>query len=199
MMKKKTMVSQFLVKALGTFLLLISFSGFAKVHIDEDTVSNIDNQSKSSEEQSPQPEKAKIYVTEGVVITNLSNDIEIVLIKSTPNKQEKKKTKATPVVAISKIKKQKYPIIKQAVIVQKFIPKPFSSELLFDKASKLDTATITSSPNYKSKTYAISDFVKLTLFIFIVISIGFYTNNIKILKPESVLYSVRPPPFIHVF
>lgn len=194
-MKKNTMVSQFFVRAFGTFLLLISISGFAKIHIDEDIVSNADNISKSSEEQSPQPEKAKIYVTEGVVITNLSDNIEIVLIKSKPDKKEKKKTKATPVVTTSKPKKQKSTMIKQAIIAHKFIPKPFSSELLFEKAGKLDVATITSPQNSKSKAYAINDFVKFTLFTFLVIFLGFYTNNIKILKPESVLYSVRPPPF----
>ena len=188
------MVSQFFVRAFGTFLLLISISGFAKIHIDEDIVSNVDNISKSSEEQSPQPEKAKIYVTEGVVITNLSDNIEIVLIRNKPDK-EKGKNKTAPVVVTSKPKKQKRPVIKQAIIVQKFVPKPFSSELLFEKAGKLDVATITSPQNSKSKAYAINDFVKFTLFTFLVIFLGFYTNNIKILKPESVLYSVRPPPF----
>ncbi|MDP9955956.1 hypothetical protein J2X97_001593 [Epilithonimonas hungarica] len=198
MMKKNTLVSQFLVRTFGTFLLLISISGFAKIHLDEDIVSSIENRSKSSEEQSPQPEKAKIYVTEGVVITNLSNNIEIVLIRSRSNKKEKKKSRTTPVVVTFKPKKQKHTIIKQAVIVQKFIPKPYSSELLFGKASKLDTATITSSQNYKSKIYAIKDFIKFTLFIFLVIFLGFYTYNIEILKTESSLYSVRPPPFLGI-
>ncbi len=195
MMEKKTMVSQFIVKAFGIFLLLLSNSGFAEILVGEKTFSDTDCKSTISKEEDSKLEKSKIYIVEGTIITNLSEKVQIVSIKSTSTKKECKKNKAAPVVATSKLKKQKNAIIKQAVITKKFLPKPFSSELLFEKAGKLDVATVTSSQDPKSKVYYLKYFAKLTLFTSIVIFTGFYSKSIKILKSQTFLYPVRPPPF----
>ncbi len=195
--------SQFFVRMLCAFLLFIFHFGFAGIHFDENAVLDAEEETELSlpdghEAQNIEPEKAKIYVTEGTTIVNLDENVDVVLIKNLPAEKEIKAEK--DLFASSEPKTQKKISTKTEVKTPpsvKYFLKPLSSEFLFCLANHTDCVVIGTSQNFKIKFYSLRDSIETVLQISAKLGKIIYDPvNSFFLKNVIAAHSTRPPPFI---